>query len=322
VQAAITELDYRPQTAARGLRGRTYALGVLIPDIRNPFFPDILDAAAGWLRQTQYKFFLGVGHSELQTEHALVDWMIDTKMDGVILTAPRIERDQLSTLAHAIPTVVIGRHEAGSGYDTVNNNDFAGAQLAVDHLAALGHTRIAHLALEFAEDYSASVNINRQRGFVARMEELGLVPRVVVRGGTWIDDGRAAAMDVLSRPGKPTMFAPVADDGHAAAHEVLSQDDRPTAIFAWTDNVAIGVLSTAADLGLRIPEDLSVVGYDNSRVCDIAQISLTSVDQSAHLLGETAARLLLERIEGRTEEVHFVAAPKLVVRGSTGAPGA
>jgi LacI family transcriptional regulator len=85
------------------------------------------------------------------------------------------------------------------------------------------------------------------------------------------------------------------------------------------DSVAFTVMSAANELGLRVPQDLSVAGYDNSRICNLSQFSLTSVDQSAHLLGETAARLLVERIDGRSEETHFMAAARLVARGSTAA---
>jgi DNA-binding LacI/PurR family transcriptional regulator len=321
VQVAMDKLDYRPQTAARGLRGRTYTLGVLIPDIRNPFFPDILDGVMKQLEGTQYKTFLGIGHSERRTEHELVDTMIDNKMDGLILIAPRLESEYLQALSAKVPCVLIGRHQSGDGFDTVNNDDEQGARLVVDHLAGLGHTRISHLALLFAQDYGQSVNIFRQRGYVSQMEKHGLEPDVLPWEGTFADAGRTGALAMLGHdPRFPWSFA-WRDDGRGGAEKLLTSKQRPTAIFGWTDNVAFGAMSAAAEMGISVPNELSIVGYDNSGICDIKQISLTSVDQSAHVLGETSARLLVERIEGRTEESHFVAPPRLVVRGSTAPPG-
>lgn len=320
VQVAMEKLDYRPQTAARGLRGRTYTLGVLIPDIRNPFFPDILDGAATHLHDTKYKFFLGIGHSERQTEHSLVDAMIDAKMDGILLIAPRIEDEGLEKLARNVPTVIIGRHQQGAGYDTVNNDDEAGGRLVVEHLVALGHKRIAHLALHFEEGYEHSVNVPRQRGYETQMRASGLEPQVFPWEGTIIKAGREGALAMLDENTRGFAHYAWAYDGRRGAMEVLSAQERPTAIFGWTDNVALGAMSAGAELGLQVPQDLSVVGYDNSSICDLKQISLSSVDQSAQLIGETSARLLIERIEGRTEETHFVVPPRLVVRGSTAPP--
>ena len=297
VQAAMIELDYRPQTAARGLRGRTYTLGILIPDIRNPFFPDILDGVVSQLRGTQYQTFLGVGQAEVPNERGLIEAMLDRKMDGLLLIAPRLEHDYLDRLVRTVPTVFIGRHERGKGFDTVNNDDELGGRMVVDHFAGLGHERIAHFALDLPEQSPVTVNSRRLKGYEVAMTAHGLGGHIQVRSGGNTADGRAVATDMLAR-------------------------EKPTAIFAWTDNIAISVMSAAAELGLRVPDDLSVIGYDNSSICDVAQISLTSVDQSAHLLGETAARLLMERIDGREDEVHFVVPPRLVVRNSTGAPSA
>ncbi|MNL44748.1 HTH-type transcriptional repressor PurR [compost metagenome] len=102
-----------------------------------------------------------------------------------------------------------------------------------------------------------------------------------------------------------------------AARRLLQGPNRPDAIFCWTDFIALEVISVATELGLRIPEDIGMVGYDNTMFCDFAQNSLSSIDQSGELLGLQATRLLIERIKGRTEAEHFVVPPRLVVRRST-----
>jgi LacI family transcriptional regulator len=296
VEAAMAELDYRPQTAARGLRGRTYTLGILIPDIRNPFFPDILDGVVSELQATRYQPFLGVSQAEVPNERGLVDAMLDRKMDGLIIIAPRLDSDYLERMAKDIPIVMIGRHQHERGFDTVNNDDELGGRMVVDHLANLGHKRIAHYSHEVVELGLVTPNARRLKGYEERMNALGLGQYIHIRKGRDTSYRDSIALDMLQR------------------------QYRPSAIFAWTDNIALGVMSAANELGMRVPDELSVVGYDNSRICDLAQIALTSVDQSAHLLGETSARLLIERIEGRTDEVHFMVPPKLVLRHSTASP--
>jgi LacI family transcriptional regulator len=103
----------------------------------------------------------------------------------------------------------------------------------------------------------------------------------------------------------------------AVARHLLEQRNRPEAIFCWTDFIALEVLSVARDMGLSVPRDLAVVGYDNTSWCDLSQNSLTSIDQSGQVLGLQAARLLIERIKGRAEPEHFVVTPRLVARAST-----
>jgi LacI family transcriptional regulator len=101
---------------------------------------------------------------------------------------------------------------------------------------------------------------------------------------------------------------------------LLQGNEKPEAIFCWTDFIALEVISVATELGLSVPDDLAIVGYDNTHYCDLAQNALTSVDQSGQVLGLQAARLLVERVEGRTAAEHFMVTPRLVVRRSSQAP--
>lgn len=110
------------------------------------------------------------------------------------------------------------------------------------------------------------------------------------------------------------------EGGYSAGRELLDRPDRPTAIFAGADIAAVGVLRAAYELGLRIPQDLSLAGYDNTTIAAIAPINLTSVDQAGHDMGATAARLLRERMDGRSRSVLTSAAPRLIIRNTTGPP--
>jgi DNA-binding LacI/PurR family transcriptional regulator len=299
VGVAMSALNYRPQTAARGLRGSTYTLGVIMPDIRNPFYPDILDGIVHALEGTPYQPLLGVRLTADRSESVLIDTMMDRKLDGFIMIAPLLGHAYLANIAKYVPTVIIGRHDREGGFDTVNNDDELGAHVIVDHFVSLGHRRIAHVSMEkLFEASDSNPPAIRLKGYRDAMRRHGLEKYAMVRETTHIggfEQDRRTILELLDRP------------------------DRPTAVFAWMDSVAFTVMSVANELALRVPQDLSVAGYDNSRICNLSQFSLTSVDQSAHLLGETAARLLVERIDGRSEETHFMAAARLVARGSTAA---
>jgi LacI family transcriptional regulator len=296
VREAITELGYRPYAAARGLRGQTYTIGVMLPDLRNPFFPEILDGLTGHLRDTDYQVLIGPSccNGE-EAEAKLTDAMIDRGMDGLILIAPVSPRAHLDHLAGLVPTVVIGRHGHSARYDTVADDDAAGAALVVDHLAELGHGRIAHIEHHETNPVRLAEmpNAIRAAGYRQAMLARGLEPDIVSTSYTQ-------------------------EGGYLGTQQLLTRAQRPTAIFAGADIVAMGVLEALTEAGLSAPADISVAGYDNTNFAALGPISLTSVDQAGHHIGATAARLLLDRIADRgrpTAQVKI--SPTLIPRRST-----
>ena len=301
VQAAITELGYRPHAGARAMRGQTYTFGVLVPDLRNPFFPDILDGFAGALRDTAYQVLLGPSHcSGEEAEAKVTEAMIDRGMDGLVLIAPMAPRAHLERIGRAVPTVVVGRHGHSAAYDTVADDDITGAALVVDHLAALGHRHIAHIEHHETNPVRLAEmpNAVRAEGYRAAMRAHGL------------------DVDVVS-----TSYT--RDGGYLGTQQLLARTRRPTAIFAGADIVAMGVLEALGEAGLSAPGDISVAGYDNTTFAALEPISLTSVDQAGHHIGATAARLLLDRVADRgrpTAQIKI--SPTLVARRSTAAPRA
>ena len=301
VRQAIAELGYRPNAAARGMRGQTYTIGVMLPDISNPFFPQIIDGITAGLHDTDYQVLLGPGGcNDAETEARVTEAMIDRSMDGLILIAPISSRSHLERIARTVPTVVVGRHGHSAVYDTVADDDAVGAALIVNHLADLGHRRIAHIEhLERDPTRLAEMpNAIRADGYRHAMRTRGLADEIDIASTTYSQQG-----------------------GYLGTQQLLARPHRPTAIFAGADIVAMGALEAIAEAGLTVPDDISVAGYDNTTFAAFGPISLTSVDQSGRQLGTNAIRLLLERITDRqhpTTQVRL--SPTLVVRRTTGTP--
>ncbi|MEO3923298.1 LacI family DNA-binding transcriptional regulator [Micromonosporaceae bacterium B7E4] len=302
VRQAIAELGYRPNTAARGMRGQTYTIGVMLPNIRNPFFAEILDGLTDHLADTDYQVLLGPGCNGREAEAKVTHAMIDRSMDGLILIAPISTRAHLDHVAATVPTVVVGRHGRSRAYDSVADDDFAGAALVVDHLVDLGHRRIAHIEHhETDRDCLAEMpNAIRAAGYQQAMRAQGLADEIDIASTSYTQEG-----------------------GYLGAQQLLARPVRPTAIFAGADIVAMGALDAIAEAGLRVPQDISVAGYDNTTFAAFRPISLTSVDQAGHQIGANAARLLLDRIADRHRPAAQVRlSPTLVVRRTTAPPPA
>jgi len=293
VREAIAALGYRPRRAAADLAAsRTRVVGVLIDDYANPWFVDLLAGLAGRLTPQGYR--LSVVDAVTSPGNP-VDGLLSLGADGVVLA-----RDVPDAVMGHIPgpVVVAGtRLRVPEGVDTVANDDALGAQLAVDHLLGLGHREIGHLAV------GGGAGARRREGFVEAMA------------------GRGHAVQVGPGPGTEP-------GGYAAAKRMLAEHPEVTALFAANDVAAIGALGAAKDLGLRVPEDLSVVGYDNTELAGTRLIDLTTVDDDSAGVGREAASLLLERMAAPTggppgasgPGERRVLTPRLVLRGTTAPP--
>ncbi|WP_338693939.1 LacI family DNA-binding transcriptional regulator [Streptomyces sp. Q6] len=300
VRASMAALEYRPHAAARGMRGRTYTIGVLLDNIRNTFFADILDGVRDQLRESDYTVMIGAAGFGAQDQGKVIRSMVDRQMDGLILIAPGTPREEVLAVARTTPTVVIGHHDTCDDHDSVADADAAGAGLVVDHLVELGHRDIALVSSPGtrASHWKQTPEIELTRGYTHAMERHGLLSHAQVCKSAYSDEG-----------------------GHKAGLSLLSSTTRrPTAIMAGADVAALGVWRAAHELGMRVPQDVSIVGYNNTAVADLATVQLTSVDQAGHDMGATAARLLIERVEGqRDRAVQATMTPRLVVRASTAA---
>jgi LacI family transcriptional regulator len=292
VNAAIEELDYRPSVAARAMRGASYSLGLEIPRFGNQFLTQIIDGAREALHGTPYQLVIAPAHGE---GYAAIEALADRQVDGLIAVSPLVEPAWLERLAERIPVVMIGRHDQARNYDTVVGDDVSGSRDAMAHLLRLGHRQIAHVTESEAVTApgSRTPHAFRLETYTECMVEAGYGEHIkVVRTGS------------------------TEDDAYRSTLELLGASDRPTAIFAGHDQLAIGVLAALADAGLSAPE-ISVVGYDNTRIAAHPGISLTSVDQFGEEMGRKAIAMLLERMGGRAEPCGCALTPQLRVRRST-----
>jgi DNA-binding LacI/PurR family transcriptional regulator len=294
VEDAIKELGYRPNGTARSLtERRTRAIGVLINDLRQPWFVDFLEGVNTTLSQSDLHMFVGDGRLDRRADERLMRAFLEMRVEGLILAGTMPESTTITEAASWLPTVVAGSRDfALPNVDVVAEDDWRGAELAVHHLIELGHRRIAHIG-----GRQAAVFRLRRAAYEAIMRDAGLSEYVQVETcDTTEDGGYRAAVRLLSRP-----------------------SERPTAIFVANDPTCVGTLSAAAELGLSVPGDLSLVSFDNSFLAKIRHISLTSVDIGTYEVGQRVTNALLERIKdpGRPASEYLVT-PSLEVRGSTG----
>ncbi|MFG2126819.1 LacI family DNA-binding transcriptional regulator [Streptomyces sp. NPDC048751] len=294
VLRAARELGYRPNAAARSLsEQRTRTVGVLLHDLRNPWFVDLLDGLNSLLHAAGLHMLLADARLNRRTGHDLTGPFLDLQADGLVVVGTLPDPAALGAVAARIPVVVAGAREpVPPGVDVVAGDDERGARLVTEHLIGLGHRRIAYLA-----GYGA-VGELRRRSFEATMRAHGLADLASVESGDMTEEG-----------------------GYRSTVRLLGRPDRPTAVFAVNDIACVGALSAAEELGLRVPRDLSVVGYDNTSVSRLRHLWLTTVDNAGHEVGRRAARCLLDRLRapGGEGRVHLTT-PTLEIRGTTAPP--
>jgi DNA-binding LacI/PurR family transcriptional regulator len=295
VLRAVADLGYRPNAAARRLaEQRSRTVGVLLNDLRQPWFADMLDGLSPVLYGAGKHMLLGDGRIGQMMDETLTWSFLDYGVDGLVLAGSIPLSPAVVSIASSIPTVAVG----GRGLDldlphvdVLANDNERGAALVVEHLTGLGHTRIAHIS-----GLPSVAGRLRMQGYQHAMRTAGLGAGVLVEHGDMSEEG-----------------------GYRATVQLLSRPDRPTAIFAANDLTCVGALSAATALGVRVPDELSLAGFDNSLFARLRALWLTSVDGAAHLMGQQAGQMLLERIErpGAPGQIRLLP-PRLEARGSTG----
>lgn len=298
VLKAIQETGYKPNALARGLTTRrTGTLGLIISDISNPFFAEVTRGVEDFASAYSYNVILCNTDERPEKERRAVDLLLSKQVDGIIFTSARMtETDLSSVIEGRIPFVFIGRVVEDVEADYVIVDDELGGFQATDHLIRLGHTRIGFIG--GAAD--ASAQIDRARGYRNALKMRGLaVDESLMINGMFKQEG-----------------------GYAAAEKFLEMGEkRPTAVFAANDIMAIGAMDAFMSHGLRVPEDIAVVGFDDIPLARMKAVDLTTVSQPKYDLGIIAARMLLRRLDSKTRQgfQHVIIPPKLVVRKSCGA---
>jgi len=298
VEAAIAKLGYVPNALARGLRFKqTQTIALVVTDITNPFFTTVArgveDAAS---EQSFSVMFCNTDESQGE-ELEYLNVLVQKQTDGVLLVPASDSVESLTFLkSQATPVVVVDRRVSGFQVDTVRCDSEQGAYLLVRYLIELGHRRIAALMGPRA----VSTAIDRSAGYQRALAEAGL------------DDGQHPVLhDSYSQKG-----------GYRMAREVLSSSQLPTALFAGNNLIAVGVLRALREVGLRVPEDISVVAFDDIPESLVMDQFLTVMTQPAYEIGRRATELLLDRLcgEGPADVQEIVLPTELVVRKSAGPP--
>jgi LacI family transcriptional regulator len=290
VQEVIDRLGYESSLVARSLRStRTKVLGFSVNEIE-PFSAELLKGAARAIRGSGYELIVYAGgHSGPETagwERRHLSRLSGTLTDGTVLVTP--ERLEVSS---STPVVAVDPHVGASGLPTVAADNLVGAVTATEHLISLGHTRIGHLSGR--PDLRSSEL--REEGYRTALSQAGIpFDPMLVRVGSY--DPETAAQP---------------------AQQLLTLPDPPTAIFASNDLSAIQTMNVAASLGLRVPDDLSVIGFDNIPESVFSEPPLTTIDQSIQQLGYEATLMLMRIIEEPGSQPTHVRLPtKLIVRQS------
>ena len=296
VQEVAKRLGYRPNPLARGLRGaRTMLLGVIVREITDPFFSMAIEALSTQALARGYNVVLGSAHSKADEAIALRAVLETRHCDAIVLLGDmRDEPKFLEDLrASQTPIIALWHGTELEGVPTVNIDNRAGMVAAIDHLIDHGHTRIAFVGGRPLGDIR-----ERRTAFYEHLEEKGIA---VVE---------EYVQNVINDP----------NGGDAALRTLAALDSPPTAVVCTTDHLATGVLHAAADIGLVVPRDLSVVGFDDIPMASFTVPSLTTVHMPVDEMTALAARLAMDEPEEGASGVveSFVVTPNLVVRASTG----
>jgi len=295
VLRAIDELAYRPNPNAQAMRGtRTNSIGVVVGRITNPFYPELLEAISLALESQQQRMILW--NTGTAGEVAAVAGVRDRIVDGLIFTtASRTSKALEQAIISKAPTVLLNRSLDGVPCDQLTSDNVAGAGIVADHFVGLGHRVVAVLG----GDQDVSTGRERRLGFLEALKRHG----------------------VAVEPEHDRLSDFTHDAGYALGMDLLKGPNPPTAIFCVNDLLAFGALDACRDRGVRVPEDVSIVGYDDTELAGWASFNLTTVRQSTSVMARDAVDVLLRRLSDPSRPFeHRRFAAELVVRGTTGPP--
>ncbi len=297
----IEKYQFQPNALARSLlKKETQTIAMILPDITNPFFPEVFWGAENKGREMGYTFFLCDSAGDYKRETEYLHILRERRVDGIIFLGGRINLakcpDELVRevvdLSRHVPIVLVNGDLPGSGLHRVYTNEAKGAQLAVQHLLELGHREIAFLG--GLDDMSTTQVKVRAVRKVLREHGLSLPKQ-------WIKYGEFSL-----QAGKMLM------------DELLASSPRPTAVICVNDFTAIGAIKSATEHGLRIPEDVSIIGYDDTPLSMAVIPELTTISQNTYDLGRLSVEILHKLIAGEKVKKRTELMPRLIVRGSTG----
>jgi len=285
------KLNYKPNYRGQILTTKsTKNIGLLITDITNPFFPELVRGAEERASEAGYTILLGNTSESEEKETNYLDFFSRGPVDGVIISASRISNEHIINLAEeGLPIVVINRMLEHPKISYVSTDMEKGGYLATKHLIKLGHSRIAF--------------INGPKLSEAAERRLSGYKRALTES------------KIRYNPNLISFNTPVADSGYKEAIKLLCAKNPPSAIFTYNDLMAFGVIKAAKELGIKIPEELSIIGFDDIFFSNFTDPPLTTVRQPKEELGENAVELLLKLMKG--EKQSLLLEPELILRNTT-----
>ncbi|MFA9444273.1 LacI family DNA-binding transcriptional regulator [Egicoccus sp. AB-alg6-2] len=300
VLAAASELGYQPNVLARGLRTqRSHTVGMLLPDLTNPFFPPIVRGLEDALDAGGYTLIVTNTDNDARREARSLQSLVGRQVDGLVVATSHLDSDEGTAAVGNLPVVLVNRRGTDPSVPAVVPDDAAGVTLAVRHLLDLGHRRIAHVA----GPTDTSTGRSRAEAFETFATDAGVYDPALVE--------HAAIFAV--------------GDGMEACQRLLEQHPDVTAICAANDLLAIGCLRALRAAGRRVPQEVSLVGFNDMPLVDLIDPPLTTVRIPQYEMGRRAGELLLGLLDdppARRARKAVELAPELVVRQSTAAPGA
>jgi LacI family transcriptional regulator len=298
VLQAAKDLGYQPNMLASGLRrGKSFSVGIVLDSITGPFTPQIVQGIQEYLKQYDFASSIVNSFTDTKIENDSVRMMLGRQVDGIIFVDTNVHSTDQIAIKTNKPLIFVKRRtlaadENKNCISIIPDNRYGG-ELAARHLIQLGHRRIAHIKGPHGWDAS------RQR-----------------------EDGFRSILESEHIPLDETLFVEgdwTLESGYEAMQRLLSQPSRPSAVFVANDQMAAGAIYAIQDLGLRVPRDIAIVGYDNLELSRFIRPALTTVSQPLQQLGETAAKVFLEQLEGeRANELTIEIRGELIVRESCG----
>jgi LacI family transcriptional regulator len=294
----VKELDYEPNILARSLvTGRSYLVGLIVPGLIHPFFAEVAKALSQAIVGKGYSLIVSSSEEDAELESREIRHLLARRLDALVIASSRTDTEIFRRMRNeSRPFVLIDRSLDGLNADFVGIDDVAAGRMATSHLIDIGRSHIAHIS-----GRENSTGVRRRQGYLEALRTHRLPMRedyIISREFVDTDSHR---------------------QGAEAMRQLLQRKPRPDAVFCYNDPMAIAAMNVILDAGLRIPEDIALVGCGNLNYNDWLRVPLTSIDQRSHLIGQRAGEILLRIIEGREwpEPTQVVLEPTLIVRAST-----
>jgi LacI family transcriptional regulator len=297
IEEAVERLGYRPNTIARSLVTKsTQTIAFLLPDITNPFYAALVNGIQQIALESDHTMLLCTTEGDPEREEEYLSLLRAKQVDGALVDGLVLPPDRIAQFVEdGFPIVCLDRDINSKSVPLVQVDNKRGARLATEHLLELGHERIAHVA----GAPELRISAERLTGY-----------REALNAARLRDDSRLVATGHFTE-----------DGGYEATRSLLESDVQLTAVFAANDLSAIGVINALTESGRKVPEDVSVIGFDDLRLSAYTSPPLTTIRQPAVEIARRATEILIGLINGRrVRRLHYLLEPSLVVRGSTAAP--